>query len=162
MAVHTMYLESSSPLFHSENGGFAYKNKDYWRCGPHISIVWPCYWCNLAAGCEGSGLYCVLSKLTFLDGRDTYAGDDSRILPDIRSANFQQHTINICNNPTSSEIHGRSRTAGTPYATVEMLAYNRHLSANGNAKTIFNTTGCMQIISCHECLAYMELIQNPI
>jgi len=33
---------------------------------------------------------------------------------------------------------------------------------NGNAKTIFNTTGCMQTIGCHECLAYMELIQNPI
>jgi len=35
----------------------------------HINIVWLCYWCHLAAGCEGSGLYCVLSQLTFLDGR---------------------------------------------------------------------------------------------
>jgi len=50
-------------------------------------------------------------------------------MPDIGAANFQQHTINICNHPTNSEINGRSRTAGTPYATVEMLAYNRHLSA---------------------------------
>jgi hypothetical protein len=58
-----------------------------------------------------------------------YAGDDSRILPDRDGANFQQHTINICNHPTNSEINGRSRTADTPYATVEMLTYNRHLSA---------------------------------
>jgi hypothetical protein len=97
--------------------------------GPHISIARPSYWCHLAAVCEGSGLYCVLLQLTFLDGKHTYAGDNSYILPDIGAANIQQHTIKICNHPTNSEITGRSQTAGTPCATVEMLAYNRHLSA---------------------------------
>ena len=91
---------------------------------------------------------------------DTYAGDDSRILPDIYAANFQQHTIKTCNHPTNSVINGRSKAAGTPRATVEKLARTDAYQQNGNVKTIFDTSGCMQIIGCHECLAYIELIQN--
>jgi hypothetical protein len=53
---------------------------------------------------------------------ETYAGDDSHILPDICAENFQQHTIKICNYPTNSVINGRSKAAGTPCATVEKLA----------------------------------------
>jgi hypothetical protein len=90
---------------------------------------------------------------------DTYDGDDSRILPDVRAANFQQHTIKICKHPTNSEING-SRAAGAPCATVEKLARTDAYQQNGNAKTIFNTSSCMQIIGRHECLAYMELFQN--
>jgi hypothetical protein len=59
----------------------------------------------------------------------THAGDDSHIPPGIGAANVQQHTIKICNHPTNSEKTGRSQRAGTPCTTVEMLAYNRHLSA---------------------------------
>jgi len=98
--------------------------------------------------------------VTLLDGRHTYAGDDSRILPDIGAANFQQHMFKICNHPTNSEIIGRSQTAGTPCATVKLLARTDTYQQYGNAKTVFNTSGCMQIIGRHEYLAYTELIQN--
>lgn len=96
-----------------------------------------------------------MSQVTLLDGRHTYAGDDSCTLPDIGAANFQQHMFIICNHPTNSEIIGRSQTAGTPCATVKLLA-----RTDGNAKTVFNTSGCMQIIGRHEYLANIELIKN--
>jgi hypothetical protein len=35
------------------------------------------------------------------------------------------------------------------------------IRSNGNANTIFNTNGFMKITGLLECLAYVELIQNP-
>jgi hypothetical protein len=83
---------------------------------------------------------------------DTYAGD-SRILPDTGVANFQQHTIKTCNHPTDSEIIERSQTAGIPCAIVELLTRTDTYQQNSNAKTVFNTSGCIQITGSHECLA---------